>query len=79
MAARAADEIEMLREGLMLARSLYEDLEANFQKVYTCGLLACDKAEEAQRECCRLMAEADGGTPEEHAHERGWECFKENA
>ena len=33
--------------------------------------------DEARRECCRWMAEAEGGTPEEHAQEQGWDCFKE--
>ena len=31
--------------------------------------------DEARRECCRWMAEAEGGTPEEHAQEMGWDCF----
>lgn len=36
-----------------------------------------DQRDEARRECCRWMAEAEGGTPEEHAKEMGWDCFKE--
>ena len=39
--------------------------------------LAIARAErdEARRECCRWMAEAEGGTPEEHAKEQGWDCY----
>lgn len=31
--------------------------------------------DEARREVCRWMAEAEGGTPEEHAAEMGWHCW----
>lgn len=31
--------------------------------------------DEARREACRWMAEAEGGTPEEHAAEMGWDCW----
>jgi hypothetical protein len=34
-----------------------------------------EERDEARRECCRWMAEAEGGTPEEHAQEMGWDCF----
>lgn len=40
-----------------------------------------DKAEserdEARREVCRCLTKAEGGTPEEHAADQGWDCFKE--
>jgi len=36
-----------------------------------------DQRDEARMEACRWMAEAEGGTPEEHAQEQGWDCFKE--
>lgn len=77
MAAQAADEIEMLREALKLCVRIHEQMDASFKQVHEVGVLACDKAEEAQRECCRWIAEAKGGTPEEHAQQRGWDCFKE--
>ena len=34
-----------------------------------------EERDEARRECCRWMAEAEGGTPEEHAQEMGWDCY----
>jgi hypothetical protein len=34
-----------------------------------------EERDEARRECSRWMAEAEGGTPEEHAQEMGWDCF----
>jgi len=44
------------------------------------GLLLKAQAErdEARRELCRWQAEAEGGTPEEHAKDEGYDCFKEN-
>ena len=33
--------------------------------------------DEARRELCRWQAEAEGGTPEEHAKDEGWDCFPE--
>jgi hypothetical protein len=40
-------------------------------------VIARQERDEARREACRWMAEAEGGTPEEHAQEMGWDCFKE--
>jgi hypothetical protein len=31
--------------------------------------------DEARREVCRWLTEAEGGTPEEHAADQGWACF----
>lgn len=39
--------------------------------------IARKERDEARQEACRWMAEAEGGTPEEHAQEMGWDCFKE--
>ena len=39
--------------------------------------IAREERDEARREACRWMAEAEGGTPEEHAQEQGWDCFKD--
>lgn len=39
--------------------------------------IARAERDEARRECCQWMAEAEGGTPREHAQEMGWDCFKE--
>lgn len=36
-----------------------------------------EERDEARLEACRWMAEAEGGTPEEHAQEQGWDCFQE--
>lgn len=38
-------------------------------------IVARHERDEARREACRWMAEAEGGTPEEHAQEQGWDCF----
>lgn len=40
-------------------------------------IVARHERDEARREACRWMAEAEGGTPEEHAQEQGWDCFTE--
>ena len=40
-------------------------------------IIARKERDEARREACRWMAEAEGGTPEEHAQEQGWDCFRE--
>ena len=37
--------------------------------------IARAERDEARREACRWMAEAEGGTPEEHAREQGWDCW----
>lgn len=34
--------------------------------------------DEARREVCRWLAEAEGGTPEEHAADQGWACVDED-
>lgn len=36
-----------------------------------------EELDAARSECCRCWAEAEGGTPEEHAQDMGWDCFKE--
>lgn len=33
--------------------------------------------DEARREACRWMAEAEGGTPVKYSAEMGWFCFGE--
>jgi len=38
-----------------------------------------DQRDEARRELCRWQAEAEGGTPKEHADDEGWDCFLEPA
>ena len=63
MAARAADEIERLR-GML-------EVQDEMVKHYV------EERDEARQEACRWMAEAEGGTPEEHAQAQGWDCFKE--
>jgi septal ring factor EnvC (AmiA/AmiB activator) len=35
--------------------------------------------DEARREACRWMAEAEGGTPVKHSVEMGWFCFGEKS
>lgn len=34
--------------------------------------------DEARREVCWLLAEAEGGTQEEHAADQGWACFDQD-
>lgn len=57
----AADEIDRLRGMLEVQNEMVEHY--------------VQERDEARRECCRWMAEAEGGTPEEHAIESGWDCF----
>jgi len=39
--------------------------------------IAREERDESRKEACRWMAEAEGGTPEEHAQEQGWDCSQE--
>lgn len=60
----AADEIERLRN-------------KRDQLVRITNKLTVER-DEARREVCRWLAEAEGGTPEEHAADQGWACFDED-
>jgi len=40
-------------------------------------IVARHERDEAGREACRWINKADGGTPEEHAQNQGWDCFME--
>lgn len=89
MAARAADDIERLRGMLEVQDEMVKHYveERDAQKAEADHLARSnallvaeietlrEERDEARRECCRWMAEAEGGTPEEHAQEMGWDCY----
>lgn len=81
MAARAADEIMQLRQQVtdLHGSAVDEGMCATPVETALWNALRIARSErdEARREACRWMATAEGGTPEEHAREMGWDCFKE--
>ena len=69
------DEIEACRQAMQKAERDIAELRGMLEVQDDMVKHYVDERDEARRECCRWMAEAEGGTPEEHANEQGWDCW----
>jgi hypothetical protein len=74
---QAQSKVERIMSGLEGCCMTCEPIGVrNQQMVQDIKTLQTER-DEARRELCRWQAEAEGGTPEEHAKDEGWDCFKE--